>query len=498
MKNKKGNRVKTVVIVATAILVLMSMLPVMVSAQSDVKINEIMYNPSTDQGDDSDMEWIELYNNDTEAINISDWRIDNKLISDKVMQPGDYVVLARNKTAFEAYYGALPCSVIDVTLGLKNDPGDTIVLCNSTEVEVDNVTYNSSWGADGNGKSLERNATGGWEESLVDGGTPCELNSVTIVIPFSPWVPPMINRWNITVDAMNPENVGKNATTEVFIATEVIDNETYYVINTSKPTGSTKLYVGIDDVNEDDLGKRVVTVMEPGVEIVNLTFDPAFVDWDYPLWNGKTWNGTTDVTGMLVNETGSEIQINSPAVVSGEVTAEVVTVPLGTFSCLVIETNISYEVAGQQTSNLRKYWISPTDNGFLTPKDQSYLNGNLVEELELIEAIPPTFLNATDNNTTINVTKGRYLVISFETASPGSTGYWWEVAELDEQVLRQVGDIVFMQDYVPEPGFVGVPGKQIATFEVVGAGNATINMVYRSPGGTVEDTFTLNVTASDV
>jgi predicted secreted protein len=496
MKDEKDNRVKTAVAVMTAILVLMSMLPVMVSAQGDVKINEIMYNPSKDQGDDSDMEWIELYNNDLEEINISGWTIVNNPISDNVMPPGDYVVLARNKTAFEAYYGALSCSVIGVTFVLAN-PGDTIVLCDSTGSEVDNVTYNASWGADGNGKSLERNATGGWAESTVDGGTPCAENSKAIVIPFSIWDPPVIYTWNITVDAMNPENVGKNANTGLFTATEVIDNETYYVVSISKPTGSTKLYVGKDDVNEDDLRKRVVTEMEPGVEIVNLTFDPAFVNWDFPLWDGKTWNGTTNVTGMLVNETGSEILINSTAVLSGKITAEVVTVPLGTFPCLVIETNISYEVVGQPTSNLEKSWISPTDNGYLTPKYQSYLNGTLVDELELIEVIPPTFLNASDNNTTINVTAGEFLVITFETSNPGSTGYWWEVVELNEQVLRQVGDVVFVPDYVPEPGFTGgPPGMQIATFEVVGAGNATINMVYRSPGGTVEDTFTLNVTAN--
>ena len=494
MKDEKADKIKIAVIVTTAILVLISMLPAMVSAQSDVKINEIMYNPST--GDDSDMEWIELYNNDVEAVNISGWTIDNNSISDNVMQPGDYVVLARNKTAFDAYYGALPCSVIDVTLGLKNDPGDTIVLCNSTGADVDNVTYNASWGADGNGKTLERNVAGWWEDSLADGGTPCELNSVKFVIPFSSWGPPVIYTWNITADAMNPENVGKNATSELFTATEEIDNETYYVINTIKPTGSTKLYVGKDDVNEDDLRKRVVTEMEPGVEIVNLTFDPAFVNWDYPLRDGKTWNGTTDVTGMLVNETGSEISINSTAVVSGKITAEVVKVPLGWFPCLVIETNISYEVAGQPTSNLEKSWISPTDNGYLTPKYQSYLNGTLVDELVLIEVIPPTFLNATDNNTAINVTAGEFLVVSLER---GGGGYSWEVTEpLDDPVLRQVGDIAFVQDYA-EPGLVGVPGVEIATFEVVGAGNATIKMVYRRSWETdVEpvDTFTLDVTAS--
>ncbi|MEA1998849.1 MAG: lamin tail domain-containing protein [Euryarchaeota archaeon] len=496
MKDEKDNKVKTVVIVAMAILVLMAMLPVMVSAQGDIRINEIMYNPSTEQGSDANMEWIELYNNDAEAVNISDWTVDNNSISDNVMEPGDYVVLARNKTAFDAYYGALPCPVIDVTFVLANS-GDTIVLCNSTGAEVDNVTYNSSWGADGNGKTLERNATGGWAESLADGGTPCKLNSVTVVVPYSPWVPPMIYICNITVDAMTPENVGKTATVGLFTSAEMIGNEAYYIVNISTPTDNTKMYVSTDAETEDNLMRRTVTEAAPGREISNLTFDPAFVMRDFPLWVGKTWTSTSNVTGIIVNKTGAVIPINTTAVVAGKVTLDVVTVPLGTFRCLVLENNISYEVAGVPISNARKYWMSTQNNELLSPKSQTYRNGNLVDEFELIEAISPTYLNATDNNTTINATTGEFLVVSFETSNPGSTGYMWEVAELDEQVLRQVGDVVFVPDYVPEPGFVGgPPGKQIATFEVVGAGNATINMVYRSPGGTVEDTFTVNVTAS--
>ena len=145
----------------------------------DIRINEIMYNPSTEQDSDTDMEWIELYNNDTETVNISGWTIDDNPISNNVMQPWDYVVLARNKAAFEAYYGALSCSVIDVTFVLSNNSGDTIVLRNSAGAEIDTVTYQASWGADGNGKTLERKETGGWAESLEDGGTPCHQNSLT-------------------------------------------------------------------------------------------------------------------------------------------------------------------------------------------------------------------------------------------------------------------------------------------------------------------------------
>ncbi|MCW3135098.1 MAG: protease inhibitor I42 family protein [Methanophagales archaeon] len=496
MKDKEENKVKTAFVVTMAILALISMVPVTVCAQSDVKINEIMYNPT---GVDENHEWLEIYNKDITGINITDWRFFEAdtnhrltLVQGSMFIPaGGYAIIADNATMFLNEHPECNCTVIDSSFSLRNT-GEYIALKNATQDIVDEVTYNASWGADGNGKTLERNAAGGWQESFANGGTPCEPNSVNFV-PFSSWGPPVMYTWNITADARNPENVGKNATTGIFTATEEIDNETYYVINTSKPSGYTKLYVGKDEVNEDDLRKRVVTEMEPGVEIVNLTFDPAFVMWDFPLRNGKTWNGTTGVTGMIVNETGSNIQIDTIAVVSAKVTAEIVTVPLGTFPCLVVETNISYEIAGQQTSYLEKSWISPTDNGYLTPKYQSYVNGAPVEELELMDVIPPTFLNATDNNTTINATIGEFLVVTLE-ANP-TTGYTWEVEELNEQVLQQIGDIAF----VPESNLIGAGGIQIATFEVVGPGNATINMVYHRPWETdVEpaDTFTLNVFAS--
>ena len=292
---------------------------------------------------------------------------------------------------------------------------------------------------------------------------------------------------------MTPENVGKNATTRLFTAIETIDNVSYYVVSITKPTATTKTYISIDDMNEDYLMKRIVTEAAPGLEQMNLTCDPAFVMWDFPLEAGKTWNSTSNVTGNLLVSDDAIAPVNTTALISGNVTVEEVTVPLGTFTCLVVENNISYEVNGIPTSNLDKYWISPTDNGFLSQKYQNYINGVLMDEQELIEVIPPTFLNESDNNTTINATTGEFLVVMLE-GNP-TTGYTWEVEELNEQVLQQLGDIVS----VPESDLMGAPSMQIATFEVVGAGNTSINMVYHRPWETdVEplDTFTLNVTAS--
>jgi hypothetical protein len=78
----------------------------------------------------------------------------------------------------------------------------------------------------------------------------------------------------------------------------------------------------------------------------------------FPLWVGKTWTTTTNVTGKLVPETGAGIPIDTIAAVSGEVTDEVdVTEPDGTITipCLVIENNISFELKGQLVLCLVRY-----------------------------------------------------------------------------------------------------------------------------------------------
>ena len=165
-----------------------------VGTTGDIIINELMYNPPLRMGSDTNYEWLELYNNDTAEIDMSGWTLDGEWMAVSTispattMQPGDYLIIASNKTAFESYYTTVTCTIIDMPTLVLEDvvPQDTIVLKNSTEVEMDNVTYVVSWGADGNGKTLELNATGGWEESTVDDGTPCAENSV-IAAPWDPW-----------------------------------------------------------------------------------------------------------------------------------------------------------------------------------------------------------------------------------------------------------------------------------------------------------------------
>jgi len=90
---------------------------------------------------------------------------------------------------------------------------------------------------------------------------------------------------------------------------------------------------------------------------------------------------------------------------------------------------------------------------------------------------PPTEvrLSAKDEGRQIELSGDQLLVITLE-ANP-STGYRWEVEEVDEKVLRQVGEIEFQ----PESDLLGAPGKQILRFQVVGPGQTDLKLIYRRP-----------------
>jgi len=159
---------------------------------SNVIISEIMYNP--DQCHDSDCEWIEIYNTGNYKINLSGWTIDNNTFDAEIIQPKEYVVIARELTdgkdadiqSFEYFWGDNSMvwgdsgtenyTAFDGAMILNNN-NDTVTL-RSPGSYYDSVTYFSAWGADGNNRTLERCENGTWTESLVDNGTPGFRNSI--------------------------------------------------------------------------------------------------------------------------------------------------------------------------------------------------------------------------------------------------------------------------------------------------------------------------------
>ena len=81
-----------------------------------------------------------------------------------------------------------------------------------------------------------------------------------------------------------------------------------------------------------------------------------------------------------------------------------------------------------------------------------------------------------DNNGCLaELGEDQILVISLE--SNPSTGYSWEAAEMNKDMLRQVGQAEFEQ-MAP---LLGAPEKQTLRFRLVGEGQSTLKLVYRRP-----------------
>jgi len=169
-----------------------------------IVINEIMYYPP--QGDNSYGEWIELYNPNNITVDLSSWWLGNGVggytfPAGSSIPPNGFLVVATNTTWMLKEYSSdpnfNPAEVYGNTTFVLNDTSDTVVLKSNFGVLVDNVTYDSSWGAAGDGKSLERisyllpsNNPNNWNESLKLGGTPTYANTVSV--PFITYLAPFL------------------------------------------------------------------------------------------------------------------------------------------------------------------------------------------------------------------------------------------------------------------------------------------------------------------
>jgi hypothetical protein len=157
----------------------------------EIVINEINYK-SADDFDTGD--WIELYNRSNQSLNISDWFFsdsddNHKFIfpAGSVLEPGAYLVLVDNDSAFTARFPDVKNYMGETGFGL-NGSGEFMKLVNEEGQIIDSLTYddNLPWPveADGEGATLElidaakdNSVAENWQASIGH-GTPGRVNSV--------------------------------------------------------------------------------------------------------------------------------------------------------------------------------------------------------------------------------------------------------------------------------------------------------------------------------
>jgi CotH kinase protein/Lamin Tail Domain/Fibronectin type III domain len=127
------------------------------AAASSVSINELMYNPVSDNDGD---EFLELANSSATAVDLSGWCFTAGITlcfpTGTSIAGNGYLVIGENATRFQTTYGFAPAAVYS---GKLSNSGEKVTLVDSAATVMDTVTYSDHdpWPTtpDGTGASLE-------------------------------------------------------------------------------------------------------------------------------------------------------------------------------------------------------------------------------------------------------------------------------------------------------------------------------------------------------
>lgn len=137
-------------------------------ARASFVITEIMYDLD---GKDAESEWIEIKNQSDKAVNLTDWFVfsDNtkhKLVTqgESTVLPGNYAIIAQNDLSFQKSWPNYKGLLFDSSWTDFNNTAETISIMNDEQKIIDTLTYTSTFGAKGNGYSLQK-IDDTWEEA---------------------------------------------------------------------------------------------------------------------------------------------------------------------------------------------------------------------------------------------------------------------------------------------------------------------------------------------
>ena len=151
--------------------------------QASLEITEIMYDP---EGSDTNREWVEIYNNGTSSVAVSDWYFFENdtyhgLYPDEFseLEAGEYALIVKDISIAQSEFGS-DIFYIKSSFSLNNT-GEKIALADVDRDIKNSVTYDSETGANGNNQSLQRIDT----DWLSSNPTPGEINKESNIFILS-------------------------------------------------------------------------------------------------------------------------------------------------------------------------------------------------------------------------------------------------------------------------------------------------------------------------
>lgn len=136
------------------------------TAGAQVVISEIMYDLQV--GSDSGREWIEVFNASSNAIRLIDWRLYEANANHAItafaggdeLPSGSYAIIADSPSKFMDDWPSYTGALFDSAFSLSNS-GETIAIHTPAPEfrETDSIAFQSTWGAAGDGNTLQRTST---------------------------------------------------------------------------------------------------------------------------------------------------------------------------------------------------------------------------------------------------------------------------------------------------------------------------------------------------
>ncbi len=156
---------------------------------SVILINEIMPNPSG-----GEPEWIELYNNSNETVDLSGWTVNDVItrpfvvtIKDRIILPSESFLILTADSSIYNYHKNVPCLTSVLNIPLLNNDEDGVVLKDCRGMIIDSMFYSNKDYKLTKGYSLERRSLkfssvmkDNWEISKDnEQSTPGRVNSIS-------------------------------------------------------------------------------------------------------------------------------------------------------------------------------------------------------------------------------------------------------------------------------------------------------------------------------
>ncbi len=119
---------------------------------------------------------------------------------------------------------------------------------------------------------------------------------------------------------------------------------------------------------------------------------------------------------------------------------------------------------------------TPFGDGIVDVQDLIVLAEHLFEGIPPVE-LEDVHVDADNDGSQVELEQGQILVVTLE--SNPTTGYSWEQVESQDSILLQTDEAEFKPSDTGEPPLVGAGGWEIFRFEAIGAGQMTLQLVYR-------------------